>query len=273
MFFATLPMNNHKRYVSERQWWFLLENLPAPRQKRKGRKRCQKEALLLGILQVLKTGCRWRDVISECSGVSCWRYFNELQKRGTWERVFQLSIKLKYEKRKGQRVRKALDCKVVKSPRFKTVTGYSKRHRMTGTKISLEVDEKGGVDGIIISKGNVHDRKLAESTNLDSLSNGAKKAYSLTADKGYDDGDYRKWLRSKKIRHAIPERVYGKRKRRRGRPFGCNKDYYEVRYVIERTNGWVEGFRRLKFRYERKFSNFMGMVLLASILMNVRLRK
>ncbi|MBM4402489.1 MAG: transposase [Candidatus Cloacimonetes bacterium] len=196
--------------------------------------------------------------------------FNEEEPQ---EKAFQLSIKFKYHRRKGQRVRKALDCKVIKSPRFKSVTGYSKRHKMTGTKISLEVDEKGGVDGIVISKGNIHDRTLAEQTNLDSLSNGAKKAFSLTADKGYDDGDYRKWLRSKKIRHAIPQGKYEERKRRRGRPFGCNKDYYEVRYVIERTNGWVEGFRRLKFRYERKFTNFIGMVLLASTLMNVRLCK
>ncbi|MBM4402490.1 MAG: transposase [Candidatus Cloacimonetes bacterium] len=81
-------MNNHKRYVSERQWWFLLKNLPNPRQKKKGRRRCRKEALLLGILQVLKTGCRWRDVISGCSGVSCWRYFNELQRRGTSRKSF-----------------------------------------------------------------------------------------------------------------------------------------------------------------------------------------
>lgn len=271
MSFATLPMKKYTHYVGGRQWEFLLKTLPDPRQKRRGRKRCSKEALVLGILQVLKTGCRWRDADSGCSGVSCWRYFNELQRRGTWDKAFQLSIRFKYQKRKGQPVRKALDAKVIPSPDFKIGTGYSKRHATVGTKISLEVDEEGGIDGIILEKANVHDQELAQPTVLDSLSNGAQRALSLAADKGYDCADFRHWLRSKKVKHAIPERKYEKRKRRVGRPFGCRQEFWEVRYVIERTNGWLEGFRRLKFRYERKFANFTGMVLLAAILINVRL--
>lgn len=263
-------MKKYTNYVRREQWEFLLRELPTPRRKKRGRPRVSKEALVLGILQVHKTGCRWRDVDSGCSGVSCWRYFTELQRRGVWEKVFQLSIKLKDKERKGQLVRKALDTKIIPSPKFKIGTGYSKKHATMGTKISLEVEERGGIDGAVLSKGNVHDQTLAKPTILDSSSNGAKRADSLAADKGYDSADFRHWLRVRKTKHAIPERIYEKRKRRRGRPFGCRKEYWEIRYVIERTNGWLEGFRRIKFRYERKFSNFNGMVLLAAILINVR---
>lgn len=264
-------MRKYTDYVSEEQWNFLLETLPTPKQKKFGRRRCEKEVLVLGILQVHKTGCRWRDVDCGCSGVSCWRYFTELQRRGIWEKTFQLSIQTKYRRRKGQPVRKALDCKVIPSPRFRIGTGYSKKHQTIGTKISLEVEERGGIDGITFAKANRHDLTLAKPTIRDSLSNGAKRAYSQATDKGYDDTDYRHWLRAMKIKHAIPQRIYGKRKRRRGRPFGCKPEYYGVRYVVERTNGWLEGFRRIKYRYEKKFSNFIGMVLLAAILINIRL--
>ena len=47
-------------------------------------------AALTGILFVLKTGIRWRDLPMEMgcgSGVSCWRRLRDWQEAGVWSRL------------------------------------------------------------------------------------------------------------------------------------------------------------------------------------------
>ena len=55
-------MYDPTRLLPAEQFQKLLSILPTPRNKKTGRKRCQKEYLLSGILQVLKLGIGWNDI-------------------------------------------------------------------------------------------------------------------------------------------------------------------------------------------------------------------
>lgn len=48
-----------------------------------------------GILFVVTTGCRWRDLPAEMncgSGVTCWRRLREWQQAGVWSRLHRLLL-------------------------------------------------------------------------------------------------------------------------------------------------------------------------------------
>jgi len=70
------------------------------------------------------------------------------------------------------------------------------------------------------------------------------KPRRLHADKAYDVPHLRKWLRGKGIESS--ERL--------GRH----------RWVIERTNSWLTGYRRLNHRYERHLRNYLAFLGLAA---------
>jgi transposase len=75
--------------------WELLEPLIPPRPVPRapgGRPRIGDRAALEGILFVLHTGCRWRDLPPELgcgSGYTAWRRLREWQHHGVWDRLHQ----------------------------------------------------------------------------------------------------------------------------------------------------------------------------------------
>ncbi len=78
-----------KNIISENVFVYLLDLLPSPKSKNFGRPKCKKEALLRGLIKVLKYDIPWNDLdIIGASGISCWRYFNEIQRRGLLKLVF-----------------------------------------------------------------------------------------------------------------------------------------------------------------------------------------
>jgi hypothetical protein len=75
------------RQIVDDELWALIEPLlPAAKPRRfkyPGRKPVPDRAALTGILFVLKTGIRWRDLPAEMgcgSGVSCWRRLRDWQR-------------------------------------------------------------------------------------------------------------------------------------------------------------------------------------------------
>lgn len=89
-------MYDYTKLVPEKVWQELLRILPTPRQKRFGRRRCPKEALLNGILQVLINGVAWGKIVDcGCGYASCFRYFQELQRRGKLKLIPHLLARVK----------------------------------------------------------------------------------------------------------------------------------------------------------------------------------
>ena len=97
---------------------------------------------------------------------------------------------------------------------------------------------------------NVHDSKMLEET-VDAIrpvsgprgrpGRPRKRPGKLHADKGYDFSRCREALRKRGIKNRIARRGVESSER-----LGCH------RWVVERTLSWLNRFRRLKVRYERR---------------------
>jgi len=54
-------------------------------------------SLVNGILYVVTTGCRWRDMSSRYgSYVTAWRMLRRLQEMGVWDRILRFLASLRY---------------------------------------------------------------------------------------------------------------------------------------------------------------------------------
>jgi transposase len=100
----------------------------------------------------------------------------------------------------------------------------------------------------VLSAANAHDSKVLEET-VDAIepirrparSRPRKRPKKLHADKGYDFGRCRKALRKRGIKAKIARRGVASSER-----LGRH------RWVIERTLAWLNRYRRLTVRYERR---------------------
>ena len=72
--------------LTDAQWAKIAPHLPRSRRSRKGgRPRVSHRAVVDGILWVLKTGARWRDLPEGYpSGTTCWRRLRQWDLDGTW---------------------------------------------------------------------------------------------------------------------------------------------------------------------------------------------
>jgi transposase len=74
--------------LTDKQWAAIAPLLPRPAAT--GRPRADDRRTLNGILYVLRTGCRWRDLPREYgSPTTCWRRLTRWQREGVWPRIWQ----------------------------------------------------------------------------------------------------------------------------------------------------------------------------------------
>ena len=240
----------------------LLRLLPTPKQKRLGRKRCSKEALLWGVLQVLKLGIPWSAINdTDCSYVSCYRYFKELQRRGKLQLVYETLAREKTDISQG-----AIDTTTSTSFRFRALTGWDGKHRKIGTKISLFTDIKGLPAGVSFGKGSKHDLRFIP--NHLKKTAGTRKE-TLNLDKGYTSLELRRSSRdSGTLINMEMRRGYYVAKR--GPKFRFDRVKYKVRFLVERTNAWLKSFWRIRVRRDYKISMFKAFVYLALIIILIR---
>ncbi len=138
-----------------------------------------------------------------------------------------------------------------------------------GTKRHVVVDRNGVPLAVTISGANVHDSKLLEETvdaipalRLPHRQRGRprKRPVKLHTDKGYDYPRCRQALRARNI---IP------RIARRG--IESSERLGRFRWVVERTLSWLNRFRRLKVRYERRADIHQAFVSLGCALICLRM--
>ena len=129
-----------------------------------------------------------------------------------------------------------------------------------GVKRSVLVDGRGVPLGLAIDGANVHDQKLFRAT-LDSLPirrprPTSRRPQHLCCDKGYDAAVIRREARRRRYTPHIKsrgderaaKRLHGRRARR---------------WVVERFNSWMNRFRRILIRWEKKDVNYESLLHLA----------
>jgi putative transposase len=127
-----------------------------------------------------------------------------------------------------------------------------------GSKRSLLVDGRGIPLSLVVSGAQRHDVKLLEPT-LDHIVVKRPEApkQHLCADKGYAGEPAQEAIES---RHYIPHiRQRGEEMRAKKR----NPRYKARRWVVERTLSWLNRFRKLLVRFEKKTSSHEALLELA----------
>ena len=240
----------------------LLELLPTPKQKKTGRRRCDKKALVLGIIFVLKRAVPWYDCYDfGASPSSCYRYFKGIQRQGKLKKIFKLLVKSKTDIKIA-----SIDSSSVTSFRFNRGVGFDGKHKKYATKVSTLADINGLPADIVFGKGNIHDLNFV-SSHIENVIGRAKKILNL--DKGYTSLDLRRNLRQKGIRVNMETRT-NDYIRKIGPKFKLNKEIYTTRFKIERLFGWLKSFKRCRLRQEFTMSSFKAFIYLSLIIILIR---
>ena len=139
-----------------------------------------------------------------------------------------------------------------------------KTKRGKGTKLMVLVDGAGAPLGIHVEAASPAEVKLLKPT-LENLDQAELQGHPerLIGDRGYDSNAVRELLVEREIEPIIPAR---KNNRKATHQDGRKLRRYRHRWIIERTNAWLQNFRRLAVRYERSVTVFTAMLHLACAL-------
>lgn len=141
--------------------------------------------------------------------------------------------------------------------------GPTKRGK--GTKLMVLADGAGAPVGVGVASASP-----AEVTLLEPLLETIPLAETpdrLIGDLGYDSNAVRDLLAQRGIEPIIPTRRNNKNATHQD---GRVLRRYQRRWIIERTNAWLQNFRRLVVRYERKALVFLALVHMACALIALR---
>ena len=198
---------------------------------------------------VLASGCRWEDVPPEmgCSGRSAQRYLQRWEELGCWDRLHADLLRLLRQAGKLDPDLVVIDSVIVRAFGGGEATGPSPvDRRKKGSKHTLLVDRHGVPLAIRTAGANVSDHRQIIPVVLDFPRVGGRRGRpkelpdELYADRGYDSDSTRALLAWLGIEPHIAKQ---------GAPHGSGLG--RVRWVVERTIGWLKGFRRLRLRYDR----------------------
>jgi transposase len=149
-----------------------------------------------------------------------------------------------------------------------------KTKRGKGTKLMVLADGTGTPLGVCVEKASPAEVKLLAPT-LASVRvkrrRGPRcrptKPQRLIADRGYDSNAARALLVKRAIEPIIPRR---KNNMAATHQDGRKLRRYKRRWIIERTNSWLQNFRRLVVRYEHSVKNFEALVHMACALITLK---
>ena len=129
-----------------------------------------------------------------------------------------------------------------------------------GSKKSILVDGAGGPLSVVVAGANVHDTKLLRPTLESIVVDRPEGVQNLCLDKGYDnptghvtvaDAGYQPHIR----------RIGEEKLDQSG-----EKTHPARRWVVERTLGWLSKCRAILVRYDKKPTNYLGLLQLACAL-------
>ena len=129
-----------------------------------------------------------------------------------------------------------------------------------GSKKSILVDTAGGPLSVAVAGANVHDTKLLRPTLENIVVARPESTQNLCLDKGYDNptghGTVAAFQYCPHIRRIGEEKLdrWGE------------KTFPARRWVVERTLSWLSKCRAILVRYDKKASNYVGLIQLACAL-------
>jgi len=229
-----------------------------------GRPRADLRGVADAIFYRLRTGCQWKAIPPELApGSTAHQYFQEWSEAGVFDMFWQEALAA-YDDLVGLDLRwQCVDGAMTKAPLGGQKTGKNPTDRAKrGTKRSLMTDANGIPLGLAVAGANVHDIRLLEQTIDDAWERSPRCEDCLNEhialDKGYD---------SKSVREML-ETVYGyiahiKSRGDESKDVKRSARKKARRWVVERTHGWLNRFRGILIRWEKKVQNHIACLHLA----------
>ena len=122
--------------------------------------------------------------------------------------------------------------------------------------------------GLAVDGANRHDMRMVEATvnsiPVNRPKPTKKNPQGLCLDKGYDYDDVREL--AKEFGYTLHLRTRGEEAQALKRKAG----FKARRWVVERTHSWMNRFRRILIRWEKKASNYLALLHLACGLITYR---
>ena len=252
--------------LQEEQWALiepLLPKLPR-RADGRGRPRCEDRAVLNGILWILRSGARWKDLPDRFpSYQTCHRRFQHWVRDGTLARVLQ-ALAEDVQERGGLDLSECfIDGTFIVAKKGGRAVGKTKRGK--GTQLMAVADRAGLPIAVRTESATPHEVTLVAATLEDRLV--AELPARLIGDRAYDSDPLDAFLRELGIDMIAPHR------HNRTKPptqDGRSLRRYKRRWKVERLFAWLGNFRRLVVRYEYHAANYLGFVQLACLVILLR---
>ena len=219
----------------------------------RGRKRPDMRPTIDAILLRMRTGAQWRTFERKSS---LHRWFQALNQSGAWEALWMLMVDEAAKHGKVDDSKVFLDGNITKSPMGGRLTSPSPVHRSRlGSKRSVMTDGQGYPISICLSGANTHDSRMLEETlasRIVKLTN-----VDLVMDKGYRGRPALEICERHGFTRILPP---ARREPGDQRPTSPVDPRQKGRWKVERTFAWLNAFRGLEHRYERKPENHLGLL-------------
>jgi putative transposase len=249
-------------YRIPNELWERIEPLlpPEPPKPKGGRPPTPARQMMDAIFYVLRTGCQWK-ALPRCLGAPSTVHdrFQTWCQAGVFERLWRAGV-IEFDERKGLAWEwQAMDGAMTKAPLGGEATGPNPTDRAKkGTKRSLLTEGQGVPLAVAVEGANRHDMKLVEPT-LEALiverpEPTEEEPQHMCLDKGYDYDE---------VRETLAAWGYTAHIRARGEEAQEKREipgYRARRWVVERTHSWLNRFRRLLIRWEKKAENYLAML-------------
>lgn len=242
---------------------FCVETLlPEPKRKPGGRGRPPVNSLLMfcAVYYVLRTGIQWK-ALPKCLGCAstAHAYFQKWVLEGVFLKLWKLGILEAQLAQKLDFSFLSIDGAMTKAPLGGGATGANPTDRgKQGTKRHLLTEADGLPIGLTVTGANVHDIKQLEAVFESMpflLPEPEEELYhSFCADNGYASDAVRHFI----WRMGLIDHIKGRGEENEQKKKGAG--YRARRWVCERTHSWMNRFRRILVRWEKKTENYLALL-------------
>jgi transposase len=241
-----------------------------------GNTKVKQVQVIEAILFRLKTGCQWRELPmkqffrTKYKWQSVYYHFQKWCKDGSWEMVWNKVL----EKHKHTLDLSSiqLDGTHTPSKRGGQAVAYQGRKKCNTSNMLIIADNQGTPLACSEAIGGNHNDAYNLEKTVDTMlqdirhSKIATEWLFLNADSGFDTKEFRNYC----YKNDIIANIDQNKRNGNAAEYIFDDLLYKCRFVIERTNAWMDGFKALLVRFETNKIHWKALNLIAFIVILLR---